>query len=112
MYQQDVLSGELRVFLNHIYEFQKGIRSLILYTMKSEDLDFATKRLANNDIEYFVQYVDSKKVNLFFGRSECISVVKRFLNQSLNTLTPEEDFILGAMLGYDICAQCNCLCKP
>lgn len=26
-------------------------------------------------------------------------------------LTPEEDFILGAMLGYDICAQCERYCK-
>ena len=28
-----------------------------------------------------------------------------------NQLTPEEDFILGAMLGYDLCAQCERYCK-
>ena len=26
-------------------------------------------------------------------------------------LTPEEDFILGAMLGYDICQQCKRYCN-
>ena len=31
--------------------------------------------------------------------------------QSCPTLSPEEDFILGAMLGYDICAQCERYCE-
>lgn len=32
-------------------------------------------------------------------------------NKPLSQLTPEEDFILGAMLGYDICAQCERYCE-
>ena len=32
------------------------------------------------------------------------------VTRPLNMLTPEEDFILGAMLGYDICAQCKRYC--
>ena len=32
------------------------------------------------------------------------------VDKPLNQLTPEEDFILGAMLGYDICAQCERYC--
>lgn len=40
-------------------------------------------------------------------RIKSITMVTRPLNQ----LTPEEDFILGAMLGYDICAQCERYCK-
>lgn len=32
------------------------------------------------------------------------------VTRPLNRLTPEEDFILGAMLGYDICAQCKRYC--
>lgn len=32
------------------------------------------------------------------------------VTRPLNLLTPEEDFILGAMLGYDICAQCKRYC--
>ena len=33
------------------------------------------------------------------------------VNKPLSQLTPEEDFILGAMLGYDICAQCERYCE-
>ena len=29
----------------------------------------------------------------------------------LQLLSPEEDFILGALLGYDICMQCERFCK-
>ena len=57
-----------------------------------------------------VQPVDSRKVNLFFGKRECIHAIRRMVDRPLNQLTPEEDFILGAMLGYDICAQCERYC--
>ncbi|WP_028910046.1 DUF2023 family protein [Prevotella sp. AGR2160] len=52
---------DLKVLMNHIYEYQKGVRQMV--------------------------------------------------NRPLNRLSPEEDFILGAMLGYDICAQCERYCE-
>ncbi len=33
------------------------------------------------------------------------------MTRPLNQLTPEEDFILGTMLGYDLCAQCERFCE-
>lgn len=33
------------------------------------------------------------------------------INRPLHQLSPEEDFMLGAMLGYDICAQCERYCE-
>lgn len=33
------------------------------------------------------------------------------VTRPLNLLTPEEDFMLGTMLGYDICAQCERYCE-
>ena len=33
------------------------------------------------------------------------------ITKPLNQLTPEEDFILGAMLGYDIRVQCERYCE-
>ena len=40
-----------------------------------------------------------------------LDVYKRqIIIRPLNKLTPEEDFILGAMLGYDICQQCKRYC--
>ena len=30
-----IIPGEIRIFLNHIYEFKKGIRNMVLYTTVS-----------------------------------------------------------------------------
>ena len=72
-----VYNSEIKVFLNHVYEFQKGVRN----------------------------------INLFFGRKECIQAIRCIVTRPLNKLSPEEDFILGTMLGYDLCAQCERFCK-
>jgi hypothetical protein len=40
-----------------------------------------------------------------------MEAIRLIVTRPLNQLTPEEDFILGAMLGYDICAQCERYCK-
>ena len=101
---------ELKVFLNHIYELKKGVRQMVLYTTKRKYEDFAVKRLINQKINYIIQPVGNDKINLFFGRKECINAIRFLVNQPLNKLSPEQDFILGAMLGYDICAQCKRYC--
>jgi len=101
------LPGELRIFLNHIYEFKKGVRNMVLYTMNKEHESFAVRRLENQHICYLKQEVSANKINLFFGKEECMKTIQLFINRPLNQLTPEEDFILGAMLGYDICKQCE-----
>ncbi len=100
----------MKIFLNHIYEFKKGVRQMVLYTVNKRFEDFATARLARQNIDYFIQQVDSTKINIFFGRSQCINAIRCFINKPLNQLSPEEDFILGVMLGYDICAECERYC--
>jgi Protein of unknown function (DUF2023). len=102
---------ELKVFLNHIYEFKKGVRQMVLYTANKKYEDYAVKRLSNQGINYFIQPVGGDKINLFFGRAECIKAIRYLVNCPLNELTPEKDFILGAMLGYDVCGQCERYCK-
>ena len=47
----------------------------------------------------------------YFGREECLNAIRMIVTRPLNLLTPEEDFMLGAMLGYDICAQCERYCE-
>ncbi|AVM52114.1 DUF2023 domain-containing protein [Bacteroides heparinolyticus] len=106
----DILPADLKVFLNHVYEFKKGVRQMVLYTVNRKYEEFATARLRNQKIEYLIQPVDKNKINLFFGRPECIHAIRCMVTRPLNQLTPEEDFILGAMLGYDICAQCERYC--
>lgn len=106
-----VIPGELRIFLNHIYEFKKGIRNMVLYTMNKEYQEFAVRRLKNQNISYQIQEVGSNKINLYFGKTECMEAIRHIITRPLNLLTPEEDFILGALLGYDICQQCKRYCN-
>ena len=110
MAHERIVPGEIRIFLNHLYEFKKGIRHMVLHTMNKEYEDFAVRRLRNQNIGYLVQPIDNSKVNLYFGKKECLYVVKLLMDRPLNLLTPEEDFIVGAMLGYDICQQCKRFC--
>ncbi|NLF41588.1 MAG: DUF2023 family protein, partial [Bacteroidales bacterium] len=44
---------------------------------------------------------------VFFGAKDCVEVVKTFVQKKLNELTPEQDFMLGIMLGYDRLKQCG-----
>ena len=100
---------DLKVLMNHIYEFRKGVRQMVLFNKRYEA--FARQRLEHMGIPYLVQPAGKQNLNLYFGRSECLDAIRLIVNRPLNELTPEEDFILGAVLGYDICAQCQRFCK-
>lgn len=102
---------ELKVFLNHIYEYKKGVRQMVLYTANRKYEEFAVNRLRSQRIRFLLQPVGEEHFNLFFGKAECIDAIRMMVNRPLNRLTPEEDFILGAMLGYDICVQCKRYCE-
>lgn len=110
MDHEQAIPGEVRIFLNHIHEFKKGVRNMVLYTMNKEYERFAVRRLESQKICYLTQKVSDNKINLFFGKKECMNTLRHFITRPLNQLTPEEDFILGAMLGYDICQQCKRFC--
>ena len=75
----------MKVLMNHIYEYQKGVRRMVLFTF-------------------------NKKYKAFAGREECLNAIRMIVTRPLCQLTPEEDFMLGAMLGYDICVQCERYC--
>lgn len=107
----DSVPAELQLFMNCIYEYKKGIHSMVLLTMSSRHREFATRRLESNGISYEIQTVSPGKMNLFFGREECMEVIRKIVIRPLNQLSAEEDFILGAMLGYDICQQCVRFCS-
>ena len=103
--------AELKVFLNHVYEYKKGVRHMVLYTTNRRYQEFAVGRLNKQHIDYCIQPIGCDNINLFFGRRECIEVIQSLASRPLNQLTPEEDFILGALLGYDLCGQCQRYCK-
>ena len=73
-----MIPTEMKVLMNHIYELNKGVRHMVLFTCNKKYSELA---------------------------------IRLIVTRPLNQLTPEEDFILGAMLGYDICAQCERYCK-
>ena len=110
MTSSNIHPSELKVFLNHVYEFKKGVRQMVLYTANKRYEDFAVRRLKSQRIKFVIQPVNDERINLFFGKAECIEAIRLMVTRPLNKLTPEEDFILGAMLGYDICAQCKRYC--
>lgn len=106
-----MLPADMKVLMNHIYEFKKGVRQMVLFTCNRKYEDYATGRLRRRNISYILQPVGNDRMNLFFGKKECLDAIRLIVTRPLNQLSPEEDFILGAMLGYDICSQCERYCE-
>lgn len=97
----------MEVFNHHIYEYKKGLRRMVLYTAKINELFYIERKLRNNSISYFFTYPGKEKINVFFGDKKCVEVIKSFNPTDLARLSDLEDFVLGAVLGYDIKVQCE-----
>ena len=97
----DYKTADMQILIHHVYEYKKGLRSLVLHTMNSSEREKTENLLQRKGISYFLQTVSVNKMNVFFGKEECIKIVKSFGDKSLSTYTDEQDFILGIMLGYD-----------
>ncbi|MFV0505175.1 MAG: DUF2023 family protein [Bacteroidales bacterium] len=97
----------MEVLNHHIYEYKKGLRNLVLHTMSSENLEQVENRLQKQGINYLIQHINHRKMNVFFGKRECVRIVDSFNKRSLSQLSAEEDFMLGIMLGYDRMQQCQ-----
>ena len=80
---------------------------MVLHTMNIFEQAKAEDRLKRDNIPFYIQQVSPQKINVFFGRKECVEIVKSFNHSSLNELTHEQDFMLGVMLGYDRMQQCQ-----
>ena len=108
---RDIIPADIKVFMNHLYEYRKGVRHMVLHTVNRRHETFIVNRLRRQHINFLIQPVSATSINIYFGRPECIRAIKHLTDRPLNLLSPEEDFILGALLGYDICAQCERYCK-
>jgi len=97
----DYKTADMQILIHHVYEYNKGLRSLVLHTMNSCERDKTENLLKRKGISYFLQNVSANKINVFFGKEECIKIVKSFGDRSLSHFSDEQDFILGIMLGYD-----------
>lgn len=103
----DYKSADMQVLLHHIYEYKKGLRNLVLHTMNAIERSKTEIILQRKNIQYFIQVVNSQKINVFFGNPRCIKIIHAFGDKSLSDFTDEEDFMLGIMLGYDRMQQCD-----
>lgn len=99
--------NELGVFFHMIYELNKGLRNLALLTTTIENFDLIKERLDKCNYKYITEKLNSGFINIFFGTDECIQVLQKFKKNSLRDFSPEEDFILGVLLGYRLEQQCK-----
>lgn len=100
-------TGDMKLFRHHIYEYEKGLRDMILHTT-GRRFEQEVKRILNRkNIDYVIQPVSDNKINVFFGDAQCIHIIQSIGKKNLSEYTDEEDFILGIMLGYDRMKQCG-----
>lgn len=97
----------MRVLAHHIYEYEKGLRSLVLHTLPVGQEAQAVDRLQRRGIAFHIERVGESRINIFLGDPLCVEVVTRMCRKPLELLSPEEDFILGIMLGYSRLGQCR-----
>lgn len=91
----------------YLYELKKGVRPLFLLTMTAAEAELVQRRLEREGVDFHRHRVSDTKVNMFFGQSYCVDLVRGMVTGPLNALTPEQDFILGTLLGYDREQQCQ-----
>ena len=97
----------MSIFDHHIYEYKKGVRSLVIHKVPIDLIENLKNKLNKQSISYVIRELNNLYSNVFFGDESCIEVVKQFGNRGLEQLTDEEDFMLGTMLGYSQLQQCQ-----
>jgi len=103
--------SDIKILGHLIYELQKGLRAMALYTLRPSEVPYAIKKIQMSDLDYVLSHVSEGTVNIFFGNTACINVARKLCDRPLNQLSAEEDFMIGAMLGYDIRQQCERYCQ-
>ena len=102
------MADTLGVLSHLVYEYHKKLRSLALYTFHSSKRNEVEQWLGSRHIDYILQEVSPHKYNVFFGDIPCLDVIRHIgCEKPLTQYTPEEDFMLGIMLGYDRLEQCR-----
>ncbi len=107
MTQIEMVPADIRVLSEQIYLYKKGVRQLVLYTLPRCYEELAKSKLRNQGIDYLVQRVGDRVINLYFGHRARLDTIRHLVDRPLSELSPEEDFMLGALLGYDLTMQCE-----
>lgn len=102
-----ITSATQRVFHHNLYEYRKGVRPLFMMTMTVAEAKPVVDALTKASIDHHVHTVTDTKVNVFFGRPALVAMIDKIVTKPLSRLSPEEDFIVGILLGYDKEEQCR-----
>ena len=97
----------MEVFYNYLYEYKKGIRSLILHTTSIKYRTQIIRKLKKNNIDFLIHQVSDTVINVYFGDHLCMEMVRTLDKPKLSDLSHEEDFMLGILLGYGVLHQCR-----
>jgi hypothetical protein len=95
------------VFFHLLYEHSRGLRDLALYTTYPDQQADVTRELELEGVAYWFRPLEDGRLNVYFGHRACIDVIRSFGECPHFRLTPEQDFMLGIMLGYDRTRQCE-----
>ena len=57
MQQKEVMPTDMKVLMNHIYEYKKGVRRMVLFTFNERFESFAVSKLKREDIDYIILYL-------------------------------------------------------
>ena len=96
----------MTAFQHHLYELDRGIRSMVLFTAPIGEAAAIEARITRSG-HAFHTVRNGSVANIFFGAEECVAVVRSFGTKQLCQYTDEQDFILGMLLGYDRLQQCR-----
>ena len=96
----------LKLFNYCVYEYERGVRLLQMMTLAAAEAAVLVEQLDRASIDHYRQEISPEKVNLFFGKTAMVETARRIVTKPLNLLSPEEDFMLGTLLGYDREQQC------
>ncbi len=86
--------------------YRRGRQPLFMLALPEHLAIGAGRRLVREAVDYHVQPVMPGRVNLFFGQTPCVELVRSMVCKPLYQLSHEEDFILGVLLGQDLRQQC------
>ena len=96
-----------QVLQHSLYEYRKGVRPLFMMTMTVAEAERAIDALRAASVDHYVHAVTDSKVNVFFGKPGAVTMMSKIVTKPLHQLSPEEDFIVGILLGYDKEEQCR-----
>ncbi len=89
-----------RTLSHMLYELKKGVRPLALGAFEPKCAKEFKELLERKEISYHEEEISPTRTNIYFGNTTCVEVIRSF-EKRMPEFSPEEDFILGTLLGYD-----------